>query len=177
MNSSIDRPDGTLRAWLELGPERGRPEALERALAATRRVPQRPGWTLPERWLRVNRPLLAAAAAILIVVVAGIALFRPASNVGPQPSPTPAATAGAAAPTTAATAGPTPGASFMPTALMKTWVGVPHDFPGASDVVALTFRFEFGELIATTNFGKDYFDSSARVAGRNLIELTSVSNG
>src|SRR5215475_561322 len=84
MNASTDRPDSALRAWLELGPDRGRPEAIERALAATRRVPQRPGWTFPERWLRVNRALIAAAAALIIVISGAAFILRPASdNVGP----------------------------------------------------------------------------------------------
>ena len=48
MNESIDR---VLADWLDEGPEHGPREGLERALAATRRVGQRPGWTLPERWL------------------------------------------------------------------------------------------------------------------------------
>ena len=48
MNESMDR---ALADWLREGPEHGSREALERALAATRRTPQRPGWTFPERWL------------------------------------------------------------------------------------------------------------------------------
>src|SRR4051812_44391924 len=92
MNSSIDRPDSALRAWLETGPERGRTEALERALAATRRVPQRPGWTFPERWLPVNRLFLAAAAALVVVIGGAALLLRPAATVGPPSSPTPAGT-------------------------------------------------------------------------------------
>ena len=48
MNESMDR---VLTEWLHAGPETGPREGLERTLAATRRVGQRPGWTFPERWL------------------------------------------------------------------------------------------------------------------------------
>ena len=100
MNPPIERPDSAMRAWLEAGPDRGRPEALERALAATRRVPQRPSWTFPERWLPmqltltradVPRPVLylvlaalLAAAIVLSVLAIGsrksIPSFGPAGN-------------------------------------------------------------------------------------------------
>jgi dipeptidyl aminopeptidase/acylaminoacyl peptidase len=86
MNESADR---SLVDWLHEGPDRGRPEALEQALAATRQTAQRPGWSLRERWIpmtsltldRVGVPrlplrnlaLLAVLAALVIgaVVVAG----------------------------------------------------------------------------------------------------------
>jgi len=48
MNESTDR---VLADWLHEGPEEGPREGLERSLAATRRVGQRPGWTLPGRWI------------------------------------------------------------------------------------------------------------------------------
>src|SRR5262245_23948647 len=51
MNESMDR---VLADWLHEGPERGPREGLERSLAATRRIGQRPGWTLPERWLPMD---------------------------------------------------------------------------------------------------------------------------
>ena len=65
MNESMDR---VVAEWLHEGPENGPREGLERALAATRRVGQRPGWTFPERWLPMQltmartpspRPILA----------------------------------------------------------------------------------------------------------------------
>ena len=82
MNESMDR---VLADWLREGPEEGPREGLERSLAATRRVGQRPGWTLPERWIpmeltvartRVQRPILAMVMlALLIVAVVAAALF------------------------------------------------------------------------------------------------------
>src|SRR6478672_7429821 len=127
MNPSTDRPDSALRAWLEIGPNRGRPEALERALAATRRVPQRPGWTFPERWLPVNRAFLAAAAAVIIVIGGAMLILRPSSNVGPPNTPAPTPTS------QPSTSQPTAGTGLVPAELMHSWVGVPHDFPGHSN--------------------------------------------
>jgi Tol biopolymer transport system component len=74
MNESMER---VLADWLREGPERGPSEGLERTLAATRRVGQRPGWTLPERWLPMEltmirtperRPLLMILALALLVL-------------------------------------------------------------------------------------------------------------
>ena len=92
MNESMDR---VLADWLREGPETGPREGLERALAATRRVGQKPGWALPERWLPMQltmartpslRPILAIVmVALLIVALAATALF-----IGSQPRPLPA---------------------------------------------------------------------------------------
>jgi Tol biopolymer transport system component len=91
MNESQDR---VLADWLHEGPESGPREGLERALAATRRVGQRPGWTLPERWLPMQltmartpsmRPIFAIVVlALLIVALVAAALF-----VGSQRRPLP----------------------------------------------------------------------------------------
>ena len=99
MNESMDR---VLADWLREGPELGPREGMERALAATRRVGQKPGWALPERWIPMQltmartpslRPILALVmVALLIVALAATALligsqhrqlpppFGPASN-------------------------------------------------------------------------------------------------
>jgi Tol biopolymer transport system component len=98
MNESMDR---VLADWLDEGPERGPREGLERTLAATRRVGQRPGWTLLERWIpmdmtltrtRSQRPLLSIAALALLLV----ALFATALVIGQQRSlPAPLSSNGA----------------------------------------------------------------------------------
>jgi Tol biopolymer transport system component len=82
MNESMDR---VLAEWLREGPESGPREGLERALAATRRVGQRPGWTFAERWLPMQltmartpslRPLLAIVMlALLVLALVATALF------------------------------------------------------------------------------------------------------
>ena len=46
-----ERFDAVMADWIREGPDRGPTEGLQRALAATRRVSQRPGWTFPQRWL------------------------------------------------------------------------------------------------------------------------------
>jgi Tol biopolymer transport system component len=79
MNDPIDR---LLTDWLREGPDRGPREGLERALATTGRIGQRPGWTLPERWLPGDltktrtpsrRPLLALVAVALLIAALVIA--------------------------------------------------------------------------------------------------------
>ena len=81
MNDSMDR---VVAEWLHEGPDHGPREGLERALAATRRIGQRPGWTFSERWLPVEltvartsmRPILVVISiALLIVALLAAALF------------------------------------------------------------------------------------------------------
>jgi Tol biopolymer transport system component len=91
MNKSTDQ---ALAAWLHEGPESGPRESLERALAATRRTSQRPGWTFPERWLPMQltmarmpslRPLISIIVlALLLVAIAATALLVGSTRV-PQP--------------------------------------------------------------------------------------------
>ena len=86
MNESIDR---VVADWLDKGTERGPREGLERTLAATRRVGQRPGWTISERWLPMQltmtrtasqRPIFAALTMALLIG----ALFASALYMGSQ---------------------------------------------------------------------------------------------
>ena len=93
MNESMDR---VLGEWLREGPESGPREGLERALAATRRAGQRPGWTLPERWLPMQlsmartpslRPLLALVILSLLVVALVAAAVLVGSTTREVPPP------------------------------------------------------------------------------------------
>src|SRR4029078_4192358 len=151
MNPPIDRSDSALRAWLELGPDRGRPEAIERALAATRRVPQRPGWTYPERWIPVNRALLAAAAALIVVVAGAAMVLRPANNIRPGGSPSPRA------PSHATPSAPRATTGVVPAVLQHDWVGAPHDLLGTSKVQSPRLQVYFGEggVSAQRRYGKN----------------------
>jgi dipeptidyl aminopeptidase/acylaminoacyl peptidase len=72
MNESMDR---TLAEWLHEGPETGPREGLERALAATRRAGQRPGWTLPERWLPMQLAMARVPSRRLVAMLALLALL------------------------------------------------------------------------------------------------------
>jgi Tol biopolymer transport system component len=93
MNESMDH---VLADWLRDGPESGPSEGLERALAATRHVDQRPGWTFPERWLpmqltmartRSLRPLLAIVMIALLIVAMVAAALLIGSTRRPLPPP------------------------------------------------------------------------------------------
>ena len=72
MNESMDR---VLADWLREGPESGPGEGLDRALAATRHVGQRPGWTLRERWVPVRLTMTGTRPHRAIVMFASIALL------------------------------------------------------------------------------------------------------
>jgi dipeptidyl aminopeptidase/acylaminoacyl peptidase len=87
--------DRMLAEWLREGPDRGPTEGLRRALAATHRTPQRPGWTIPERWLPMQlamrpalnpRPFLLVLMAALLAIVAVGALMLAGSPRRPAPT-------------------------------------------------------------------------------------------
>lgn len=93
MNESMDR---VLADWLDEGPERGPRDGLERALAATRRVGQRPGWTLPGRWIpmeltmvrtRSQRPIVAIFMLALLIAALTVAAVYMGSNRRQLPAP------------------------------------------------------------------------------------------
>ena len=81
--------DRVVADWLHEGPERGPHEGLERALAATRRVGQRPGWTLPERWLPVQLTMTRTRSqrpifAVVLLALLTVALVATALYIGSQ---------------------------------------------------------------------------------------------
>jgi Tol biopolymer transport system component len=84
-----------LADWLQEGPDRGSNEALERALAATRRSSQRPGWAIPERWnpmqlTAVRVPNLRPLYVLTLVALLIVALAVAAALVGrPRELPNP----------------------------------------------------------------------------------------
>jgi hypothetical protein len=96
-----DTLDQILADWLREGPDRGRVEALDRALAATRRTSQRPGWRQASwparRFAQMNTyaKLAMAAAAVVALAVIGFNVIPRNSGVGGVggQSPTPAPTA------------------------------------------------------------------------------------
>jgi Tol biopolymer transport system component len=78
-----------LADWLREGPETGPREGLERALAATRRVGQKPGWALPERWIPMQLTMARTASlrpilAIVLVALLTLALVAAALFIGSQ---------------------------------------------------------------------------------------------
>ena len=82
-----DAFDQILRDWFGEGPERGRVEALDRALAATHRTAQRPRWRLPSwparRFARINKLTKVAFAATAVVSIAAIAFTAVPKSRGP----------------------------------------------------------------------------------------------
>jgi WD40-like Beta Propeller Repeat len=86
MNEPMDR---ALADWLREGPDHGPREGLERALAATRQVSQRPGWAIPERWLPMQLtmqrvPAMRPLAYLALVALLIAALVAAAVLVGSQ---------------------------------------------------------------------------------------------
>src|SRR5262245_11739765 len=92
MNATTDRQ---LADFLREGPDTGPREGMERAIAATHRIGQRPGWATTERWSRMDivmartpnsRPFLVlATVALLIVLVASAALLAGSQPRLPDP--------------------------------------------------------------------------------------------
>jgi Tol biopolymer transport system component len=72
MNESMDR---VLADWLRDGPESGPREGLERALATTRRVGQRPGWAVLAWWLPMQRTMARTRSRRAFVALAVLALL------------------------------------------------------------------------------------------------------
>lgn len=85
-----DWMDVALVEWLHEGPERGPVHALERALAATRRVDQRPGWTFPARWVpgsvaKMDARVLRLPGVALLLVGLLLVLVAIAIAIGTRP--------------------------------------------------------------------------------------------
>lgn len=70
------RLDSIIADWLGEGPERGPRHGLDRALAATRRVEQRPAWTFATRWIpqpaRSWRVVVPQSAVLLLLLLVGL---------------------------------------------------------------------------------------------------------
>ncbi|MEP6639060.1 MAG: hypothetical protein ABJC39_06895 [Chloroflexota bacterium] len=87
--------DPILSQWLGEGPDRGSPDGLERALAATRNVRQRPTWTFMETWLPMQlaigrmRTPRHFGLALLVALVALLVALAVAAVGTPPPLPVP----------------------------------------------------------------------------------------
>jgi Tol biopolymer transport system component len=92
MNEPMDR---ALADWLRDGPDDGPREVLDRALATTRSVSQRPGWAIPERWLPMQltiqripsmRPVFyLALVALLVAALVAAAILVGSPRRLPEP--------------------------------------------------------------------------------------------
>jgi hypothetical protein len=138
-----DALDQILADWLREGPDGGRVDALDRALAATRRTSQRPRWRQPflpgfahantyaklairttpqARDLRIPRRtvpmsnalrLVAVMAVIAVAAVAAFNVLRPSADVGGISAPSPTVTPSPPS--------PTPSPKPSPTLRTATW--------------------------------------------------------
>ena len=82
--------DAAVADWLREGPETGPRHGLERALAATRRVEQRPAWLFPRRLLprplaEVDLRVPAAVSRALVLVLLLLLLALAVALVGTHP--------------------------------------------------------------------------------------------
>jgi hypothetical protein len=82
------------RSWLEEGPTQAPDRAVDAALSRIQTTRQERGLTLPWRIPTMNPITRIAVIAAVVAVAVGAAFFafRPASMIGPAPSPTAAAT-------------------------------------------------------------------------------------
>ena len=85
--------DPTIAEWLEEGPRQGPPAGLERALAATRQIEQRPRFVFVGGWLprtgagpAVRRPRIGLVS-LLIILTALLVVIVSAIYVGSQSKP------------------------------------------------------------------------------------------
>ena len=83
--------DQRLADWLEDDPSLAPNAVLDTVLAAFPSIEQRRRSRAPWRYPLMNRYLLPVAAALVVVIGVAFAVFRPASNIGPAATPTPAA--------------------------------------------------------------------------------------
>lgn len=127
MTTSRD-PDRVVRAWLDLMPSEAPDRAIDAVLQTVETTPQvrQPLGAPFRRPFHMNRPsLTAAAAAIVVVLVAGafaVNRFAPLQNGGASPSP---ATSLAASP------GSSPEVAVLPAVIQGTWFGAPRTIAGA----------------------------------------------
>jgi len=109
MTRRLPRPDFDPRIadWLESDPNDAPDLVLETVLAAFPSIPQRRASRVRWRPTTMNRlRLIGAAAAAVVVVIAGLALVsRPTSTVGTGPTQVPSPQATASSPSVIATAG------------------------------------------------------------------------
>ena len=161
--------DRIFRAWLEQMPDQAPDRAIAAVLQATEAAPQVRAWPSLGRWRpnQMNRLSLIAAAAVVIVALAGGAMLL-AGNKSNVPIATPV-------PSTAATPSALPGAATAPSALQSTWVANP---PAGSTGSLLKLTIQ-PSLITVVDAGSETVVARvvAGVAGELAIAATDSNHG
>jgi hypothetical protein len=165
--------DRLARAWLEQGPNEAPDRVIAAVLQAADTVPQvrrRVAWPT-RRHVQMNRLLLLAGAAVLLVaVIGGGALIGGSKNVAV--SVTPAPTTVPSPSTAPSVAVPAP----VPSAIQSTWVGAPRSIAGllASaryrlELTPNTFRFPFDDVV------QGQLLANASTEDGDVLRLSSIS--
>ena len=142
--------DRLARAWLELGPDEAPDRVVAAVLQAAETMPQvrrRVAWPT-WRPFQMNRLLLFAGAAVLLVaVIGGGALIGGRASVAVSVTPSPTVVPSPSAASSAAATTP------VPAELRSIWVAAPRTVPGFSasyryrfELTEDSFRFPFDDL-------------------------------
>jgi len=169
--------DAVARAWLELGPDEAPDRVIQAVLQASEVTPQVrrairwPTW----RSLDMNRlPLVAGAAAVLVVVIgAGILFTRgPSTTGGVAPSASPsAAPAATPSPSASSAAG---SATPLPAALAVVWQGPPRQVPNFGTSTRTRLHFDPSSFfLSGDSYGDDNLQSIASISGPSTLQVVS----
>jgi hypothetical protein len=124
--------DPRIADWLEDDPNNAPDQALDIVLAALPSIKQRHASRLPRRFTMTTLPRLAlgAAAAIVVVVLAGAFLVRPpASGVGGGgPTPSPSTAPASVAPSTPPSPSPSAASGPLDTSTWATYTSTRYGF-------------------------------------------------
>ena len=163
--TSNRNPDRLIRAWLELMPDEAPDRTIANVLQAVESTPQvrRPLFPAPRRFAPMNRlTYVAAAAAIVAVVAGGALLFRPDSNVGGPPTPSPV---------------PSTTAAFALPALRATWLAAagPTASSGSPSSLTRLVVSAAGNRLSVLESGSETFVSSTVAGAGDELDIASTN--
>jgi hypothetical protein len=166
--------DRTTRAWLDLMPDEAPDRVIDAVLLAVDTAPQvrRPWIAGPTRSNRMNRLILIAATAAVVVGLLGGAALIAGGRLGPTPSLAPTS---APIATAVPSIGPSTAANGVPASLQSTWVGPPRDLPERGSVTraALEFGVTGACLGVSSSPGCVIASSRLDQAGGNTLEFST----